>query len=268
MDALSLLIGSAGLVVQINKSMKIDEETTKKNIRAFTRTAEAERKLQLCRDRFFNKLVICAKRKNGILIGPLKRFIDIYENLKKLSFTAGAGIEELDKIGEITNQISQCVSLPDISSGKIMSNSQLLVTYALTGIGGLMIKDSKMNLDLAKRNLSQANAISAQIDTICIALDGIGTHADIITDTLQKLGMLYNKSLNNVSNIFKTNGYNFAIYSDDDIAAIDISKQLTTLIFRIINTPIVDENGAIEKESIIAIESGRQMLDSIENKYM
>lgn len=38
-----------------------------------------------------------------------------------------------------------------------------------------------------------ASAVTAQIDSICIALEGITQHTMIITELLEKLGMLYMK---------------------------------------------------------------------------
>ena len=53
-------------------------------------------------------------------------------------------IEEIEKIDAIQNQIKQYVELPAVTSGMIMKNSQYAISFALMGIGGVMIKESKM----------------------------------------------------------------------------------------------------------------------------
>ena len=86
----------------------------------------------------------------------------------------------------------------------------------------------------------------------------------IITELLEKLGMLYMKSIKNISIILKNNGLDSENYSEDDINALNVSLSLTKLIYRIINTPLLDENGNIEKESIKVIQQGRDMLKQIQ----
>ena len=261
------MIFEAGLVLgaafQVNKSMKIDEQAQKKNGKAFAKSAEAQKKLEQCEKETFSKLEINAKRKNGIIMCHLKLFEEQYSVIRKIHFKKGKGIEELEKIDEIQNKLHQYLSKPAISSGKAMTSPQLLISVALRGIGGQMIKDSEMNLKLASLNLSQANAIAAQADSICIALEGIARHADLITQLLEKLGMLYMKSINQLKSIIETNGMNPENYSDLDIDVINTSMLLTKLIYRIINTPLIDKDGKIEKESQIIIDEGNQLLQSI-----
>ena len=246
---------------QINKSAKLDKEATKKNIKAFTKIADANARLEKCQNDLLNQLQINAKRKNGLLTYHLSMFQEQYSIIRKIQFGKGRGIEEIEKIDAIQNQIKQYVELPAVTSGMIMKNSQYAISFALMGIGGVMIKESKMNLKTASKNKAMA---SAQIDSICIALEGITQHTMIITELLEKLGMLYMKSIKNISIILKNNGLDSENYSEDDINALNVSLSLTKLIYRIINTSLLDESGNIEKESIKVIQQGRDMLKQIQ----
>ena len=249
---------------QINKSAKLDKEATKKNIKAFTKIADANAKLEKCQSDLLNQLQINSKRKNGLITYHLSMFQEQYSIIRKIQFGKGRGIEEIEKIDAIQNQIKQYVELPAVTSGMIMKNSQYAISFALMGIGGVMIKESKMNLKTASKNTAMASAVTAQIDSICIALEGITQHTMIITELLEKLGMLYMKSIKNISIILKNNGLDSENYSEDDINALNVSLSLTKLIYRIINTPLLDENGNIEKESIKVIQQGRDMLKQIQ----
>ena len=243
---------------QINKSAKLDKEATKKNIKAFTKIADANAKLEKCQSDLLNQLQINAKRKNGLITYHLSMFQEQYSIIRKIQFGKGRGIEEIEKIDAIQNQIKQYVELPAVTSGMIMKNSQYAISFALMGIGGVMI------LKTASKNTAMASAVTAQIDSICIALEGITQHTMIITELLEKLGMLYMKSIKNISIILKNNGLDSENYSEDDINALNVSLSLTKLIYRIINTPLLDENGNIEKESIKVIQQGRDMLKQIQ----
>lgn len=260
-----ILLGTY-LFGQVDKSMKIDDEAIKKNVKAFTRTAEAQRKLELHQKKTLDKIFINAKRKNALLICHLKMFQEQYKVIKQIQFETGVGIEELEKLDEIQEAINQYVALPAVASGKAMTDSQLAISFVLRGVGGLMIKDSEMKLKMASQNVSKANAIVAQIDSICIALDGIAQHTEIITALLEKLGMVYMKSIKNLAVILRENGLMAKQYSKKDIEAIRLSLLLTKLLYRIINTPIVDENGEIIQESRKVIQEGQSVLDMIGGK--
>ena len=252
-----------GLYYYANEISKTEEKTVKKNIKAFSTMAHAEDRLKRSQKNAYDKLLVCAKRKDGILRCHLKMFKEQYTIIRKIEFKQGRGIEELKKIDEMQKQIEQYVPIPAISGRKEMTDSQMIISLALNGIGGTLLKDSKMDLKLASRNMAQANAVSAQIDSICIALDGISQHVEIITNLLEKLGMLYMKSIKNITEILKKNGLNPDLYSDKDIEAINMSLALTKLIYRIINTPLIDKDGRIEAESIKVIEEGNNILQSI-----
>lgn len=257
----AFVLGTLGY--QVNKSMKIDEKSVRKNARAFTQTADAQKKLERYNEIAFNKLAINAKRKHALLTCHLKMFQEKYSVIRKIKFKKGKGIEEIEKIEDIQNQIHQYMALPAVTSGKAMTNSQLVMSIALRGIGGQMIKDSKNNLKLASVNMSQANVVSAQIDSMCIVLDGISKHAEIISELLEKLGMIYLKSIKNVTRILGENGLNPDNYSDQDIEAINMSLVLTKLIYRIINTPMINAEGKIEQESVMIIAEGNKLLEQI-----
>lgn len=258
-----ILGGCTSLFHEVNKSMKIDAQAIQKNSRAFTHAAEAEHKILVAQERLVEKLKINAIRKNAILNGHIKMFQEQCSVIRKIETKSGKGIFQMEQINSINDQLTQYLTHPAISSGNMMSNSQMFITYALKGIGGLMISESKQNLDVAKRNMSKANAVCAQAETICIAYDAMATHTDLITDLLQKLGALYIKSIKNVVDIINRNGTIGENYSTDDIDAINTCFLFTKTIYRIINTPMVNNEGVIEQESLCAISEGQDLIDSI-----
>lgn len=257
----SALIG--GLFAQVNKSMKIDEKAMKKNIRAFTTMAEAENKVAQCQKNAIDKLLICAKRKTGILNGHIRMFQEQFELIRKVEFKPGQGIEEIERFDEISKKMNQSISATAFDNKLEVQTPKTLMSLALYGIGGLMIKDSKLNLEIASRKIAQANMVDAQADSVCIALNGLAKHVEIVTDLLQKLSVMYMKSIKNISEIISKNGTDPDNYSQMDIDAINLSLALTKVIYRIINTPLVDENGEITKESVKVIEEGNDKIRSV-----
>ena len=258
----STLVG--GLFSQVNSSMEIDEKAMKKNIKAFTKMAESENKLKRCQQNVVDKLIICAKRKKGILSAHVKMFEEQFEMIRKVEFKSGQGIEEIEKIDELKKKIDQSISVEGINYNTSLRTPQTLVAFALFGIGGLMIKESEMSLKAASKTVAQSNAVAAQVDSICIALDGLAIHVEIVIDLLQRLGVFYMMSIKNMKEIINKNGLVSDKYSKSDIDSINLSFALTKVIYRIINTPLVDVNGTIEQESLRVVEEGNRLLKNIQ----
>lgn len=258
----SVLLGV--LFSQIDKSEKLDKEATKKNVRAFTKIADANARLENCRKNLLKEMEINAKRKNGLLMCHMSMFQKQYDIIKKIRFGKGKGIEEIERLDEIQSKIKQYAELPIVTGGKMMKSSQYLVSFVFKGIGGMIVKESELNLKNASKNIAMANAVTAQTENICITLEGIMKHICIITELLEKLGMLYMRSIKNITDIIGKNGKNQEAYTDDDIAALNVSFMLTKLIYRIINTPLLDENGNIEKEALKVIQHGKEVLNQIQ----
>ena len=259
---MAFLLGTLGY--QVNKSMEIDAQATKKNLKAYTRTAEAKYKMELSQKRLLDAINVNAKRKNAILVYHMKKFQKEYEIFRNIQFKKDKGIEELEKIDELQKKIKVHIALPQITSGAVMTDSQLLITFALKGIGGLMIQDSEQTLMSAQQNLSRANVIVTEMNTICIALDGLTEHIEIVTELLENLGMIYMKSINSINEIISINGNDANNYSEKDIEKLNLGLLLTKVIYRIINTPLVNENGQIEQESKKIISEGQMLLKKIQ----
>lgn len=264
MDIALILLGSIGYSIPgALKSMKTDEQAMKKNIKAATKTAEAMQKVEQAQKHLIERLQLNATRKNAILNCHFKLFQEQYAVIEKIDFRPGEGIQQLNQINSINQQLTLYISQPAVASGGIIKESQQMITFALLGVGGLLVQDSNRNLELAKRNMSQANAVAAQADAICIAYNGIANHVDIITKLLQDLGALYIRAIKNLEQIFAKNGMVVENYSDQDIEHINITAKLTEVIFNIIDTPVIDNEGEIEKASIAAISSGEEILNKI-----
>ena len=257
-------VGLSCLFYHVDKSMKMDSEAMRKNAMAAIEMADAESRVAVSSRKLTEAIKINVSRKNGILTGHFKLFLRQSKKLKRIMILKkGRGIEELERISEIQERYKTYIKMPAVSSGRIVTDSQLLVSFALRGFGGTMVHDSQVNLEMAKKNLSKANALSAQVDSECIAMDAITEHIRIVTELLEKLGMVYMKSIRNITDIIKKNRWRRRKYSDEDLEAINLAFMLTKIIYRIINTPLVDENGEIEQEALNVINEGTLLLNSV-----
>ena len=103
---------------QINKSAKLDKEATKKNIKAFTKIADANARLEKCQSDLLNQLQINAKRKNGLITYHLSMFQEQYSIIRKIQFGRGKGIEEIEKLG--AGGLNLAARKGDVEMGSVM----------------------------------------------------------------------------------------------------------------------------------------------------
>ena len=257
----ALLLGT--MAYYTNKSMKLDEQAMQKNVKACKRMAEAEYAVEMHSKMLMDKIALNARRKESILNNHIKLFMEQYSVFHQVKFEKGRGIEELEEIDQIQRAFHHQITLPSFAPGAVMSNKQLAINFALRGIGGLMVKESHLNLEAASQNLSKSRVVAAQADTMIIFMDGIGEKVQIITELLQKLGALYMLSSRELQRIVDQNGTDASKYTQEDIQAINTSMHMTKLIYRIINTPLINQNGEIEQTALQAIDEGQNYLNQL-----
>lgn len=254
------------LVSEIAKAWKADDLQKKslaKNSAAFGKQAEAIRKIEIHEGALFEKMQINAVRKNAILQFHLQKFIDVYRMIAEYKLNDGLGIEEMKNIDFLKKQLKQEVSLPAIAKGIAKSDKKLIMEYSLYGLGGLLYKEAKENRKQASRNMANANVVAAQADSICMVLNGIAQRVQICTELLQKLAAKDIVALNYIEKLLEEKGCDEESYTQKDIDAINLCSELNILIFKIINTPLLDENNEVTKESKLLIEKGQYFLEQL-----
>lgn len=260
------LVGGAIFVAEFTKAWKadeIDKKSLAKNSKAFGRQAEAYEKVKIHRAKLFEKMQINAVRKNAILQCHINKFLEIYKVIDEYQLHKGLGIEEMERIEELKTQMNQRLDLPAIANGIAKSDTQLIVEYAVFGIGGLMMKEAKENAKLASRNMANANVVSAQADSICIFYDGLSERIQACTDILQKLAAQDIKALNFIESILNSKGKEENLYTKEDVDAINLCSELNILIYGIINTPIIDEKNEMTQASLDIIKKGQEYIEQL-----
>jgi hypothetical protein len=257
---------SGAFAVEIAKAWKADDiekQSLAKNSKAFGKQAEAKGKVEIHKEKLFDQMKINAIRKNAILQCHIKKFIDVYAIIDEYKLNRGLGIEEMEKIEAVKTQMIQSVNFPTIASGLAKSDTQLIVEYAVLGVGGLIMKEAKENSKLASRNMANANAVAAQADSICIFYDGLAERIQACTDILQKLAAKDIVAINHIESMLKSKGQNESLYTKEDVDAINLCSELNILIYEIINTPLIDENNEITQASKAIISKGQEYIKQL-----
>ena len=265
----AIVAGVLGKVVNdFHQSDKLSSQASEKNLKSMNQIEEAKAAQRLKQEEARQAMIRLGNRKKGILSSSMKKFLDIYEQLKKINFSVTDGISELSNLPstlteEISNRISY-VSTP-MTEGELMSTFifNSLIWGVAGGISASIKKDSQRNLDIAQARAKQARAITEQANTIGLAYEAVFERANRITDVLTQLNLLFVKCLSNTQDIIEKNGANKNNYSLRERESLAVCINLAKAVKLMIDTPLLDKSGRITNQSLKAIESGQNYLKKI-----
>lgn len=253
-----------GFIWNMIQADKNNERADRINIKAFEKIQNAREKQEEQENRTKMALEKLANRKKGILCTTMKNFIEIYEKIMKIDFTEGEGIKELS-LSTLTPTIFNDVkNMSATAIGVQMTTGQTIATYLIKGgISGIIAKEAEMNVSVASMRRRQSNVIESQVETTCIALDGIIQRADRISDILAKLNLLFRKSIKTTDEIIEAKGKNRLNYTKSDKECLMTCINIAGAIKKILDIKLLDENGEITKKSLEAIQIGDDYLNQI-----
>jgi hypothetical protein len=265
----AIVAGVLGKVVNdFRQSDKLSSQASEKNLKSMNQIEEARAAQRLKQEEARQAMIRLGNRKKGILSSSMKKFLGVYEQLKKINFVVTDGIAELSNLpSTLTEELSGQI----LYVSTHMTEKELISTFVFNsliwgvagGISTSIKKDSQRKLDMAQARAKQARAIAEQTTTIGLAYEAVFERANRITDVLTKLNLLFLKSLSNTQDIIEKNGTDKNNYSLQERESLAICINLAKAVKSIIDTPLLDESGKITIQSLKAIENGQNYLQKI-----
>lgn len=258
----SLLGGVAYTAIKTNESMRIDEQAQKKYAKAFEKRVEAEQLIYEKQCKADSSLTKVANRKRAILSTSMADFIEVYDRIIKINFKPGNGILELSKNIFVPVKISQIRNMTTTALSP-MTDKEIAISYLLKGIGGAMVDDSKRTLAMANSQMKTSNVVYSQAETLAVALDAIVERSNKIATLLAKMDLLFSRSIKTSIDIIRKNGTYRNNYNLDERKTLMTCINFADAIKKVIDTPLLDENGEIAQESLIALQTGNDYLEKL-----
>lgn len=134
---------------------------------------------------------------------------------------------------------------------------------AVTGLSKSIVQDSEREYKSARNLLSQAEAYKEQNEIVMVAMDAIIKRADMISDLLAKLNLLFIKNLTVIKELTTQKGYDARNYSREERENLMVCANLAKTVKEIIDTPLLDKEGNLAQTAIQAIEKGQQYFDAM-----
>jgi len=257
---IDVVVGTAlaGAFYQGNKSLKIDAQATAKYGKAFTRECEAEQLVRQKRDLADKRLENVAKKKKAIINSSLPMFVSVYENIQKVNVQMKDRQFEMIQYSDIEHR--SILNSIGIVTKKEFTSRELIVGTFLKGIPGMMVEDSKRNLSSARSQLSVANAVYSQAQSIAEVYDAIVERSDRIAKFLMNMNALFIGIISESQKIIDSNGTDIKKYSEHDKTILMLCVNFAVAMTNILDIPVIDENGKIAQKAVEMIQTGEDYL--------
>lgn len=245
------------------QSDKNNARADKLNVKAFNKIVTSEKELSDCERKTRASIEKLSNRKRGVLSTSFPKFLEVYEKMMKINFTEGDGINELNSLSIGSVAVSEVKEMVSIASKELTTGQILSTMIVRGGISGVIRQESEMSVSEARIRSSQASLIESQIKTNCVILESIYQRAERISKLIAQLNVLFIKSLVTTREIIDKKGIERKNYTQKDRDSLAMCINIVSTLKIIIDTPLLNQNGELEEQSISAIEIGNDYINKI-----
>lgn len=282
---------AAKFFYDVNESCNMDEEALNKYGRAFEKAEEAAlmvRKKAALTDRRLGNVV---KKKKAIIQKTLPKFVQVYHRIQKIELEIKSNRNDLKWIDQNENMktvkaltVSKKVEFTDkeLLCGMIkdtlgcgvlgvalsISSTGLGLFGLATGIGSSMKKDSERYVSAARRQMSAANVVASQAESIVAFYDAVIARADRISGLLVAFNLLFNQSIKETNRVIDQNGLDVRHYSSADQGVLMTCVNIAAAIADIIDVPVINAEGEICEEAMEMILTGERYLQKMNQIFI
>lgn len=221
----------------------MDEKALKKYAKAFERSEEAQLLIKKKSQFTDKRLMNVAKKKRAIVQSTVPKFIDVYSEIQKIELENKTVVNEMT----IYNNVKKLAILDvlSVSGKKEFLDKELVCGLITKGFARMMEMDSERYLSAANSQMSAANVLYSQYESIAVVYDTIMGRADRISNLLMAMNVLFIRSINQTSLTIDKNGLDVRNYSDYDKGVLMTCVNIAAAVSDIMDIPVVDEDGNV-----------------------
>ena len=269
-DMIGLVLGAvlgSGLY-GAEKSMQIDSRTRKRYAKAFAMEQEAHRLVEVKKQAADNAMKKLSNRKRSILITSMQNFVAVYSKLMKIDFRD-------DKMLAVLNQQSfspkeiQIINAVAQTAVRPMTDKEITVSilkgFGVFGLGNAFINDSERELQMAGAQLRSSRVVYSQAENLAAVLDGVIASCNKVSDLLPRLNRLFMQAISYSDELIAAKGRDGAAYTENDRKVFCSCINLAVTLKKIIDAPVLTDEGKVAQETTEALSIGSQCMQNIKN---
>ena len=139
----------------------------------------------------------------------------------------------------------------------------LVAGPALAVLGAVMSAKASKNLEAANANLAKAKEFEEEMKTAAALCNGIRRRSAMFDRFLIRLQTIFDPLVYKMSEIIREKGNDFRKFSDEEKNVVASAMSLAGAIKAVLDTPILDEDGNLTRESGMVIEDTQKRIEEI-----
>ena len=131
------------------------------------------------------------------------------------------------------------------------------------GLGGSILDDSKQAQSESFKQLRAARIVYEQAENIAKGIDIMVDQCSVISEVIARLNLLLAKSIQRSQDLIESRGSDPRNYTQADRDVLMTCMNLVDALKKIVDAPVVTDNGALTQEIMATIQMGREYADAI-----
>lgn len=139
----------------------------------------------------------------------------------------------------------------------------LVAGPALAVLGVVMGAKASKNLEAANAKWAKAKEFEEEMKTVANLCNGIRRRSAMFNRFLIRLQTIFDSLVYRMTEIIKERGTDFRNFTDEEKKIFASAMSLAGAIKTVLDTPILDDDGNLTKESGLVIESTQKKIEAI-----
>jgi hypothetical protein len=232
-------VGIAGIKGILNRR-KADELVEE----AEEMVENAKESLKLVRGNSKASLECLSNKKDFVIEGSFKRFIQAFERLQKIDIDNSIVLEELNKFKANRQSFKR---LKEISGFEVSIAQDVFTTILASPVLGLVMSGKK--LDLAEIQYAQAEEIVEEIAAAMDIINAIRRRSYLFFRLLIRLDAIFSPMAFQLEEVIKKHGTDYSRFPQEDKKLVAGAMAMATSVKAVLDTPILTKKGKLTKIS-------------------
>ena len=215
-----------------------------------------------------NAMKKLSNRKRAILISSMQNFVTVYRKIIKIDFRDDRMLAVLNKKSFSTEdiQVMQAVAQTAV---RPMTDKEIAVSllkgFGVFGLGKAFIDSAERELQMAGAQLRSSRVVYSQAENLAAILDGVIASCNKVSALLPQLNRLFMQAIAYSDELIAAKGRDRAAYTENDCKALCSCINLASTLKKIIDAPVLTDEGRIAQETEEALAIGSQCMQDIKN---
>lgn len=262
-----LLVGLGYTLYETEKATNLSEKALLKREKAVEKEMDAYRNLHRAEESAEKSMKKLFNLKKGIYTTSMPDLKKTFEPISTLSFLKSVNDLTTGTELKVSSSFTEIETMATFYSEPMTQQQQLIAL--LNGGCGVMQAERKrqeQELAYASQQMRMAKLLETHANNKILVLETIKQKNDMLWDLIRKLNIIFIASLKTSKNSISIHGIKEMDYSDNEIDNLRFTLQLSDVICKLCESPLITSEGEFIQDSASLIKKGNEIILEANNK--